>query len=257
MQQKERAALFASVHVKGNPFVLYNAWDAGSAKTIQDAGAPVIGTSSWAVAAAQGYGDGEAIPFAFVEQIVARITATVDIPVSVDVEGGYSDDPNICAANVARLMDLGVVGINFEDRVVHGTGLHSIDAQSARIAAIRAMADARGVPLFINARTDVYLGTGIKPPEGIAETKARAAAYARAGASGFFIPGLVDFAAIRELCASITLPLNVMAMQGLPNTRELADAGVARISHGPGPYLLAMDAIRNAAKESHQERHAA
>lgn len=257
MQQKERAALFASLHVKGNPFVLYNAWDAGSAKTIQDAGAPVIGTSSWAVAAAQGYGDGEAIPFAFVEQIVARITATVDIPVSVDIEGGYSDDPNVCAANVARLIDLGVVGINFEDRLVHGTGLHSIDAQSARIAAIRAMADARGVPLFINARTDVYLGTGIKPPEGMAETKARAAAYASAGASGFFIPGLVDFAAIRELCASITLPLNVMAMQGLPNTRELADAGVARISHGPGPYLLAMDAIRNAAKDSHEERHAA
>ncbi|RUL63149.1 isocitrate lyase/phosphoenolpyruvate mutase family protein [Dyella dinghuensis] len=257
MQQKERAALFASIHVKGNPFVLYNAWDAGSAKTIQDAGAPVIGTSSWAVAAAQGYGDGEAIPFAFVEQIVARITATVDIPVSVDVEGGYSDDPNVCAANVARLIDLGVVGINFEDRVVHGNGLHSIDAQSARIAAIRAMADARGVPLFINARTDVYLGTGVKPPEGIDETKARAAAYAKAGASGFFIPGLVDFAAIRELCASITLPLNVMAMQGLPNTRELADAGVARISHGPGPYLLAMDAIRNTAKDSHEERHAA
>jgi 2-methylisocitrate lyase-like PEP mutase family enzyme len=257
MQQKERAALFASLHVKGSPFVLYNAWDAGSAKTIQDAGAPVIGTSSWAVAAAQGYGDGEAIPFVFVEQIVARITATVDIPVSVDVEGGYSDDPHVCAANVARLIDLGVVGINFEDRVVHGTGLHSIDAQSARIAAIRAIADARGVPLFINARTDVFLGTGIKPPEGMAETKARAAAYASAGASGFFIPGLVDFAAIRELCASITLPLNVMAMQGLPNTRELADAGVARISHGPGPYLLAMDAIRNAAKESHEERHAA
>jgi len=257
MQQKERAQLFASLHVKGSPFVLYNAWDAGSAKIIQDVGAPAIGTSSWAVAAAQGYGDGESIPFAFVEQIVARITATVDIPVSVDVEGGYSDDPSVCAANVARLMDLGVVGINFEDGVVHGTGLHSVDAQSARIAAIRAMADARGVPLFINARTDLFLGTGIKPPEGIPEAKERAAAYARAGASGFFIPGLVDFAAIRDLCASITLPLNVMAMQGLPHARELAEAGVARISHGPSPYLLAMDAVRNAARDSHEERQAA
>jgi 2-methylisocitrate lyase-like PEP mutase family enzyme len=249
VQQKELAGLLASLHVKGNPLVLYNAWDAGSAKAIQKEGASVIATSSWAIAAAQGYGDGESMPFAFVEQVVARIAGVVDVPVTVDVEGGYSEDPHVCAANVARLIDHGVVGINFEDRIVQGTGLHSVDAQGARIAAIRAMADARGVPLFINARTDLFLGTGIKPPAGMAEAKERAAAYARAGASGFFVPGLVDVSAIRELCNTIELPLNVMTMQGLPHARELADAGVARISHGPAAYLLAMEAIRHAARE--------
>ncbi|WP_445145688.1 isocitrate lyase/PEP mutase family protein [Dyella sp. Tek66A03] len=254
MQQNELAALLASLHVKGNPLVLYNAWDAGSAKAIRDAGSPVIATSSWAVAAAQGYGDGESMPFTFVEDVVARITSAVDVPVTVDVEGGYSDDPQFCAANVARLMDHGVVGINFEDRIVHGTGLHGVDAQSARIAAIRAMAEARGVPLFINARTDLFLGTGIKPPAGIPEAKERAAAYARAGASGFFVPGLVDLSAIRDLCNTIDLPLNVMTMPGLPHARELSDAGVARISHGPAAFVLAMEAIRNAANAVHKER---
>lgn len=257
MQQKELAELLASLHVKGNPLVLYNAWDAGSAKAIQDAGSPAIATSSWAVAAAHGYGDGESIPFAFVEQLIARIAGAVDVPVTVDVEGGYSDDPHVCAANVARLVDHGVAGINFEDRIVRGAGLHGVDVQCARIAAIRAMADARGVPLFINARTDLFLGTGIKPPEGMAEAKERSAAYARAGASGFFVPGLVDLSAIRELCGTTDLPLNVMAMPGLPDARELADAGVARISHGPAAYLLAMEAIRNAARDIREERQAA
>ncbi len=254
MQQKEHAELLASLHVKGSPLVLYNAWDAGSAKAIRDAGSPVIATGSWAVAAAQGYGDGESMPFAFVEHIVARIAGAVDVPVTVDVEGGYSEDPEVCAANVARLMDHGVVGINFEDRIVHGTGLHGVDLQCARIAAIRAMADARGVPLFINARTDLFLGTGVKPPEGMNEAKRRAAAYARAGASGFFVPGLIDLSAIKELCNSIDLPLNVMAMPGLPAAHELADAGVARISHGPAAYLLAMEAIHHVARDILEER---
>ncbi len=248
MQQKELAQSLASLHVKGRPTILYNAWDAGSAKAIRDAGSPVIATSSWAVAAAQGYGDGEAMPFLFVEQIVARITAAVDIPVTVDIEAGYGDDPHDCAANVARLMDHGVVGINIEDRIVHGAGLRSVDAQCARIAAIRAMADTRGVPLFINARTDLFFGTGIKPAEGMVEAKARAAAYSRAGARGFFVPGLVDLSAICELCNTTDLPLNVMVMPGLADVRELANAGVARISHGPAAYLLAMEAVRDAAQ---------
>jgi 2-methylisocitrate lyase-like PEP mutase family enzyme len=257
MQQNERAELLASLHVKGDPLVLYNAWDAGSAQAIRDAGARVIATSSWAVAAAQGYADGEAMPLAFVEQIMARITAAVDVPVSVDVEGGYSDDPQACAAFVARLMDLGVVGINFEDRVVNGSGLHAIEAQCARIAAIRSMAEARGLPLFINARTDVFFGSGIAPPDCLPEAQARAAAYARAGASGFFVPGLAELPAIRQLCSTVELPLNVMVMPQLPHTRELAQLGVARISYGPGGYLLAMDAVRRAMGDIGGSRQAA
>jgi 2-methylisocitrate lyase-like PEP mutase family enzyme len=121
-----KAKRFSELHVKGTPLVLYNAWDAGSAKSILEAGALAIATSSWAVAKAQGYQDGEAIPVEFVEQVAARIVATIDVPVTVDFEGGYSDVDDDLAGNVARLLDLdlGVIGINFEDRVVKGSGLY-------------------------------------------------------------------------------------------------------------------------------------
>lgn len=248
MQHKEYAQLFTSLHVKGKPLMLYNAWDAGSAKAVAGAGSRAIGTSSWAVAAAHGYEDGESIPLSFVEQVLGRIVRTADLPVTVDVEGGYSDDPLTCAGNIARLVDLGVAGINFEDRVVSGTGLHGIAAQCERIAAIRSMADAAGIPLFINARTDLFLGTGIAPEDGLDEAVERARAYAKAGASGFFVPGLVDLHAIARLCDDIELPLNVMVMPGLPDTEALSGAGVARISFGPSPYLQAMAAVAAAAQ---------
>lgn len=246
--QTKLAQRLAALHIKGNPLVLYNAWDAGSAKAIAEAGAQAIATSSWAVAAAHGYEDGEAIPFGFVEQIVGRIAQSVSLPVTVDVEGGYSEDPDTCAAFVGRLMDAGVVGINIEDRVINGAGLHDIAAQGKRIAAIRRMADARGVPLFINARSDVFFGSGIPAGEALAQARARALAYAEAGASGLFLPGLVDVEAIAALCADSPLPVNVMVMPGLPDAAGLAAAGVARISHGPGSYLQAMGAVRQAAE---------
>ena len=114
INQVEKAARFAELHVKGAPLLLYNAWDAGTAKSILDAGAKAIATSSWAVAEAQGYRDGEAIPITLVEQIIARIVSTIDAPVSVDFEGGYSDDNGALAENVAHLLELGIIGINFE-----------------------------------------------------------------------------------------------------------------------------------------------
>src|SRR4249919_1719190 len=190
--QRDLARQLKFLHEQAAPLMIYNAWDAGSAGAIRDAGAPVIATSSWAIAAAQGYDDGEQLPFDVLAQIAARIVAKVDVPVTVDVEGGYAGDGAGVARNVARLLDAGVVGINFEDRIVKGKGLYDIDAQSARIAAIRAMADERGIALFINARSDVYFDSGIAGERRLAEAKARAAAYQRAGASGFFAPGLAD-----------------------------------------------------------------
>src|SRR6201984_1494224 len=156
MNQTEKARRFAELHVKGAPLVLFNAWDAGSAKFIVAAGAKAIATSSWSVAEAQGYPDGEAIPIKLAEQIVARIAATIDVPVSVDFEGGYSEDDGELAANVSRLLELGVIGIKFEDRIVKGSGLYDID-QARRLAAIRKAAEQTGVSLFINARTDLFL----------------------------------------------------------------------------------------------------
>src|SRR5438046_701513 len=108
MSQLNKARKFASLHVKGTPLILYNVWDAGSAKAIVDAGAKAIATSSWSVAAAQGFKDGEDLPLAFAEQIVGRIAATVDVAVTVDFEGGYSDDDRKLASNIGKLLDLGI-----------------------------------------------------------------------------------------------------------------------------------------------------
>jgi len=244
MNQVEKAKRFAELHVAGTPLLLYNAWDAGSAKAILEAGAKAIATSSWSVAAAQGYGDGEAIPIGFAEQIVGRITATVDIPVTVDFEGGYSENDGELAANIARLLDLGVIGINFEDRIVKGSGLYSVERQARRIAAIRKAAAQKGVDLFINARTDAFFEHG---DDAVGEALDRAKAYAAAGASGFFVPGLVNDALIGRVAEAVTLPVNVMVMDGVPSNRRLSELGVARISYGPIPYVRAMIGLRQEA----------
>ena len=244
MNQVEKAKRFAELHVAGRPLLLYNAWDAGSAKAILEAGAKAIATSSWSVAAAQGYGDGEAIPIGFAEQIVGRITATIDIPVTVDFEGGYTEDDGQLAANTARLLDLGVIGINFEDRIVKGSGLYSVDRQARRIAAIRKAAERKGVDFFINARTDVFFEHG---DDAVAEALDRAKAYAAAGASGFFVPGLVNDALIGRVAEAVTLPVNVMVMDGVPSNGRLSELGVARISYGPIPYVRAMIGLRQEA----------
>ena len=243
MSQSRKAREFAALHVKGTPVVLYNAWDAGSAKAVVDAGSKAIATSSWSVAAAQGYGDGEQLPLAFAEQIVGRIAATVDVPVTVDFEGGYSEDDWELASNISRLLELGVIGINFEDRVVKGKGLYSIERQAQRIAAIRAAAERKRIPFFINARTDVFLGHG----DDVDEALERARAYASAGASGFFIPGLTDDAEIRRIVQNSLMPINVMVMDGVSPVSKLAKLGVARVSYGPIPFAEAMSALQKKA----------
>src|SRR5262245_36721567 len=163
MTQNDKAARFAELHTKGAPLVLYNVWDAGSAKAVAEAGAPAIATSSWSVAEAQGFHDGEDIPITFAENIIGRIAESVDIPVSADFEGGYTNDDGELAANIARLLESGIIGINFEDRVVNGSGLYDVARQAARITTIRQAADEQGVALFINARTDLFLGENNEP----------------------------------------------------------------------------------------------
>jgi 2-methylisocitrate lyase-like PEP mutase family enzyme len=251
MNQSDKAARFAELHDKGGaPLLLYNAWDAGSAKAIAAAGAPAIATSSWSVAEAHGYRDGQDIPLQFAEQIVARIAAAVDVPVSVDFEGGYSEDNAELADNAGRLIDSGVIGINFEDRVVQGTGLYDIERHASRILAIHTAAHQRSIELFINARTDLFLGQGRDPAGSITEAIERSKAYADAGASGFFIPGLQEEALIGQICESVTLPVNVMITDGVPSIERLTELGVARISWGPISYLQAMTALEEQARQA-------
>ncbi|MCI4685016.1 isocitrate lyase/phosphoenolpyruvate mutase family protein [Rhodoblastus acidophilus] len=171
------------------------------------AGGRAIATSSWSVAAAHGYRDGEAIPIAFAEQIVGRIAASVDAPVTVDFEGGYSEDDGELADNVSRLLDLGVVGVNFEDRVVKGSGLYDIHRQARRIAAIRNAAEKRRIDLFINARTDIFFEQKDHAGPAVGEALDRAKAYADAGASGYFVPGVEDDALIGRICDNVSMPV--------------------------------------------------
>jgi 2-methylisocitrate lyase-like PEP mutase family enzyme len=243
MRQLEKAEKFMALHIRGTPLILYNAWDAGSAKTIVSAGAQAIATSSWSVAAAQGYEDGENLPVSIAEQVIGKIASSVDVPVTVDFEGGYSDDDHKLSSNISRLIELGIIGINFEDRIVKGKGLYDIDRQAKRIAAIRRAAEHKDVPLFINARTDVFLGNS----SDVEELLQREKAYAAAGASGFFIPGVTNVDQIKRIVEEATLPINIMVMEGVPSNDKLSKLGVARVSYGPIPYIETMEALQKKA----------
>ncbi|HWT11395.1 MAG TPA: isocitrate lyase/phosphoenolpyruvate mutase family protein [Allosphingosinicella sp.] len=247
-ERSDKARAFAALHRPGDPIVLFNAWDPGSARAVAEAGAKAIATGSASVAAAHGFEDAEALPLGLALANAARIAAAVELPVTIDFEGGYAAEPEALAANLARLAATGAVGCNFEDQVVGGEGLHSIEAQAARIRAARA---AVGPDFFINARTDIFLKTraATHAPARIEEALARARAYAEAGASGFFVPGLVDLDQLAQICSATPLPVNFMAFPGAPPAADVAAAGIARISHGPFPYKLAMKALKEAALE--------
>lgn len=251
--QIERAETFARLHVPGSPLVLFNIWDPGSARAVARSGAKALATGSWSVAAAFGFEDGEEMPLDLALQNLRRIVAAVELPVTLDFEGGYAPTPEGVAATFARVLDAGAIGCNFEDRVVAGEGLYPIEVQSARIAALRGVAKQAGVPAYINARTDLFLEAEPSRHDGalVEQALERAAAYAAAGASGFFVPGLVDEVLIRRVCEGTPLPVNVMYFSGVPEAKRLAELGVARISHGPGPYRLAMKALEEGAKAAY------
>jgi 2-methylisocitrate lyase-like PEP mutase family enzyme len=250
--QADRAKTFSDLHVPGKPVVLFNAWDAGSARAVEAAGAKAIATGSWSVAAAHGYEDGEKLPLELALANLARIVAAVKLPVSLDFETGYGATAEAVGESVARAIAAGAIGFNIEDRVIGGHELRSIEDQSARLRAARRAADASGVPVYLNARTDVFLKADRSAHDRnlLAAALERAAAYSAAGASGLFVPGLIDETLIGELCARSPLPVNAFAMAGSPTARRLAELGAARISHGPGPYRLAMKQIEEAAREA-------
>ncbi|NRB20554.1 MAG: isocitrate lyase/phosphoenolpyruvate mutase family protein [Rhodobacteraceae bacterium] len=240
-EQTNKAQDFAALHVPGDPLVLYNIWDAGSAAAVVKAGAVAVATGSWSVAGAQGYGDGEQLPLSHLVQIVERIAQTVEVPVSVDFEGGYAVAGAALTGNVAQIVAAGAVGVNFEDQIVGGTGLYGIEQQAERLRAVRA-ADAN---LFINARTDLFLKQQDTSRHGdlMEEAIQRARAFAAAGANGLFVPGLMDLELIAEICKASPLPVNVM-MRGEAMTRKaVARAGVARCSYGPQPFVQAMQTL--------------
>ena len=239
-------ATFAALHVPGDPVILYNIWDPGSALAVADAGAKALATGSHPVGDASGYGDAHKVPLDYVFDNARRILAAVDLPLSVDFEGAYSTDPAEAAANVDALKKTGAVGCNFEDQVVGGEGVHSVDAQVQRIRAIR---EAVGSDFFLNARTDLMIK---EQDDGglIDRVIARGKAYADAGASGFFVPRIADPKDIERVAREVSLPLNAIAFPGAPDKKVWAEAGVARISHGPFPHKALMARLTEMAKDA-------
>ena len=245
-----RADLFRSLHVRGRPLVLFNAWDAGSARAIAESGAPAIATGSWSVAAANGYADGERLPLQLAVDNLRRIVAAVALPVTIDLESGYGETPRQVGATVAAALDAGAVGCNIEDSFPADGRLRDIGDQAARLAAARKAAEDAGVALFINARTDVFFQGAAHAHDMtlVTEVLKRASAYADAGADGLFVPGVIAEDLIARLVEGSPLPLNIMVMPGVPDRARLAALGVARISHGAGPYRGAMQWLKDAAR---------
>ena len=238
---------FAALHVPGDPLVLYNIWDVGSAHAVVEAGAKALATGSHPVADAQGWPDGQQVPLEFALANARRIVDAVELPVTVDFEGAYSADPDEGGANVAQLAGTGAVGCNFEDQMIGGEGVHPLDLQARRIRAIRG---AVGDAFFINARTDLFLKTQTYDDALVDQVVERGKAFADAGASGFFVPRLADPKQIERVVREVPLPLNVIAFPGAPEKRVWAEAGVARISHGPFPHRALMAKLTEMAREA-------
>jgi 2-methylisocitrate lyase-like PEP mutase family enzyme len=235
---------FAALHISGDPLILYNIWDAGSAVAVAKAGAKAIATGSWGVAGAHGISDGENLPLDVAITTLIEVLAITDLPVTIDMEAGYGVDPAAVGVSVKRAADAGAIGINMEDKDPVTKILYSVADASARINA----AAATGV--FVNARADLFILT---PPAEHDAAKVdamieRAKAYADAGARCLFVPRLHDPALIERLCAGSPLPVNILILPGCPDIKTLAGLGVARISHGHGPWATAMERLEGDAK---------
>jgi len=236
MGRSDSAAAFHSLHQRGL-LILPNAWDAGSARVIEHAGAKAIATSSAAVAWANGYPDGQALSQETVLATVRAIVRVVDIPVSADVEAGYAADAQAAGAFAAHLVDAGAVGVNVED------GADSPDLLVAKIERMKAGATKAGVDLWINARTDVYLRRLAEGDAAYEETVDRARRYREAGADSIFVPAAVEESLVAQLVRDVVLPLNVLAWPGLPRAARLKELGVRRLSAGSGIAKVVLNRV--------------
>ncbi|NKC20430.1 isocitrate lyase/PEP mutase family protein [Pseudoalteromonas galatheae] len=225
----DQRTTFKALHQNTSPLFIANCWDPLSALIIEQAGGKAVATTSWGMSNHQGYKDGEQLTFDHVLQTVSAILKMITIPLSVDIEAGYSADQNQIIKHIIQLADLGVAGINIEDKPSHQSSLRDIASHQALLQAIKQALHHRGFKhFFINARCDLCL----QPHWTEATLHERALAYQTAGCDGFFIPGLTDTAMIKRLTALLSIPVNVMLLPGFSDKQVLAELGVKRISSG-------------------------
>ena len=221
---------FKEFHFQESPILICNVWDVISAKAAQELNFKAIGTSSGAIASMLGYPDGEKMSFTELEYIVKRIAKSTQLPLTVDLEGGYSRNPSEIVEHIKRLVDLGVVGVNIEDSVVaEKREMMDADSFSELLEKICSNLVQQNQQVFINVRTDTFL-MGLPNP--VTSTIERAKKYQNAGGHGLFVPCIVKEEDIATVIENIELPLNVMCMPNLPNFETLNKLGVKRISMG-------------------------
>jgi len=239
---RARCELLRSLHRRGDPLVLPNAWDVATARAVVEAGFAVVATTSWGVAAALGYDDAERAPADEMLAAAARIARSVEVPVTVDAEAGYGLEP---AELVAALCDAGAAGCNLEDTEWPDGSLRDPEQQAEWLAAVREAASGAGYPLVINARVDVFFHPFLAdeggPQEGfVTEAVRRADAYLEAGVDCVYPICLWEPNALRRFVSEVSGPVNIVLEPKAPSIAELSELGVARVSWGP---LLQWDAI--------------
>jgi 2-methylisocitrate lyase-like PEP mutase family enzyme len=223
---KAKAAAFHQLHHADQIFVLPNCWDTLSAVVLKAAGAKAIATTSAGLAWAHGYADGEKLPVDRLIHAVREITRIIDLPVTVDLESGFTDDLGTFATTIEAVIDAGAVGINLED------GIKTPELLVSKISVVKEVASRKDIPFFLNARTDVILLSLVSESETVKEVIRRGTLYRKAGGDGFFVPGLVQLDKIRTIVESVDLPLNVLATRGVATIPEIEKTGAKRLSVG-------------------------
>jgi 2-methylisocitrate lyase-like PEP mutase family enzyme len=248
--QSEKEKQFHELHHNNELLVLPNIWNPLSAKLLEETGYKVVATASASIAFANGYQDGEKIPFDELIFILKRIVKCVNIPVTADVESGYAHNNVLLKENIKRLIDTGIAGINFEDSHHDEQKLYSKEEQSEKINLIKNTASYSGSNLFINARTDVFIKQNhLSKEEKLAEAIERGKAYKAAGADGFYPIFLKEKASIKKVIEEVALPVNILMLPGIPDFSGLKQIGVARISLGPGFLKYAINSMKNIAEK--------
>jgi 2-methylisocitrate lyase-like PEP mutase family enzyme len=248
--QKTRAIQLRELHYGPSILVLPNAWDAASARIIEQAGFRAIATTSSGVAASLGYPDGQKISRDMLVEVTQRITRVVECPVTVDIEAGYGDTTEEVLQTVKAVIDAGAVGINIEDSTKQQEkSLVDVSLQVQLLKAIQETALSKEVPVVVNARTDVYLLAKGDPGSRFEQAVQRLNAYRQAGADCLFPIGVSDVHAIADLTKAINGPINILAGPTTPSIAELAQLGVARVSFASGPMRAVLARLRRIARE--------
>jgi 2-methylisocitrate lyase-like PEP mutase family enzyme len=248
--QPEKGNLLNTLHHNGKLLVLPNIWDPLGAVMLESLGYPAVATASASIAFSNGYPDGEKIPFKDLLFILNKIVQSLKIPVTADIESGYAKNNAELKENIKMLLNAGIAGINFEDTNKDDKTIISIEAQCEKLDMIRNTASEMGVPLFINARTDVYLkANDLSDEEKLVETIHRGKAYKDSGADGFYPISLKKKEQIEIIIKKVGLPVNVLLIPGIPDFETLKTIGVARLSLGPGFLKTSINAMKNIAEK--------